>query len=149
MGMRLKYPNGILGLTLSSLGMATAIFLHAAPSTAQSQQPVSIPDAFDDAFFESSKTFFQNRTLWRQVDLIFGPGSLYRSSYPEIEIERDARRIEDLYRRLLNQQVSSDPVIRTPDLPNPYDTSLLQQPPSNFTNRFPGSELNFEIIPLR
>lgn len=149
MDMRLKYPNSILGLTLSSLAMATAIFLHAAPSSAQSRQPVSIPDAFDDAFFESSKTYYQNRTLWRQIDLILGQGLLYRSSFPEVEIERDARRTEDLYRRVLYQQVSSDPIIRTPDLPNPFDTSLLQQPPSNFTNRFPGSELNFERIPLR
>lgn len=149
MGMWLKYPNGILGLTLSSLGMATAIFLQAAPSTAQSRQPISIPDAFDEAFFESSKTFFQNRSIFRQIDLILGQGSLYRSSFPEVEIERDARRVEELYRRVLNQQMSSDPVIRTPDVPNPFDTSLLQQPPSNFTNRFPGSELNFETIPLR
>ncbi|HIK28487.1 MAG: hypothetical protein N3E45_00285 [Oscillatoriaceae bacterium SKW80] len=149
MGMRLKYPNGILGLTLSSLGIATAIFLQVAPSRAESQQFVSIPEAFEDAFFQSSKNFFQNRTIWRQIDLIFGPGSLYRSSYPEIEIERDAKRIENLYRRILKQQVSSAPVIRTPDLPNPYDTSILQQPPSNFTNQFPGIEFNFERNTLR
>lgn len=149
MGMRLKYANGILGLALSSLAMATAIFLPAAPSRAESQQFVSIPEAFEDAFFQSSKNFFQNRTIWRQINLIFGPGSLYRSSYPEIEIERDAKRIDNLYRRLLKQQISSAPVIRVPDLPNPYDTSLLQLPPSNFINRFPGLEFNFETIPMR
>ncbi|HHP7245030.1 MAG TPA: hypothetical protein ACFE0H_10135, partial [Elainellaceae cyanobacterium] len=42
---------------------------------------------------------------------------------------RDGREINEIYNELLDAQVSTTPLIRTPDLVNPYDTSLLSMPP--------------------
>ncbi len=84
----------------------------------------SIPDAFERQFFDKDRIFSQNRTLGRTSAWLF-------FSFPENEITQDGRGIYNLYREVLNQQVSNAPIIRTPDLPNPYDNSLLSLPPVN------------------
>lgn len=91
----------------------------------------SVAETFNRAFSRNDPTFFRNRSIKRQIDLIFGPGTLRRNSYPENEIRRDAELIDILYRDVLNQQVNSDPVIRTLDLPNPYNTTIRTSPRIN------------------
>lgn len=83
----------------------------------------SIPQQFNDAFYSNADTFFGNRSLGGQLSLIFGiPG------FPENQIRRDGRAVDRLYREVLEQQVASDPTLRTPDLPNPFSGSLLTTP---------------------
>ncbi|NEO72387.1 hypothetical protein [Moorena sp. SIO3H5] len=83
---------------------------------------VTLPEAFENAFFNDSGDFFENRSIKSQIDTIFGSG--WPPAFPELALERDAERVINLYRDVLEQQVSSGPVIRTLDLPNPYNTSL-------------------------
>jgi hypothetical protein len=149
MGVRFKNIAGVLGVSVSSLAVASAILTQAAPSSAEPRQPVPLREAFNDAFYENSGTFFVNRSIYNQINSILGQGSIIHSGFPEKQIERDVRAVHRLYEDALNQQVGSDPVIRTPDLPNPYDSSVMMMPPANFNNRPLGSELNFETIPLR
>jgi hypothetical protein len=116
-------------------------------------QPIrleTIPEAFERAFFEESGTFYHNRTIPRQISYIIGPGLPWGAGFPDLELERDAQRINRLYRELLELQVSSDPVIRTPDLVNPFDTSLrLLSGPRRFGTRLEGSEFIYETVPPR
>lgn len=126
------------------------------PRTLGIQDPAGIPgspniltieEAFERAFFDNDKPFFDNRSIPRQLDYLFG----LRNSFPENEINRDAKNVHELYREVLRQQVASDPVLRTPDLPNPYNTSLFQLPVFNPTNRInPVQGLEFyEPLPPR
>ncbi len=85
----------------------------------------SIPRRFERAFFQNSGDFYLNRTILRQVQFVFGLG------YPENEIQDDANIINGLYRELSNQQNSSDPILRSPDIRNPYDTSIQAVPNSS------------------
>lgn len=78
-------------------------------------------DRFEQTMFTSDPDFFQNRSFGRQFDWLLGT-----NGFPENEIQRDAKRANTLYHTGLEQQVSSDPVIRTRDLPNPYKTSILE-----------------------
>lgn len=112
----------------------------------QPEDNVTIPEAFERAFFKNDPQFFRNNSIERQVNVIFGPGSLFRNSFPENEISRDARLVHQLYEQVLNQQTSSDPVVRTPDLPNPYSTSILSSPrlDVNSSNNIKVNELIFE-----
>lgn len=96
----------------------------------------TIPEAFDRAFFNDSGIFYKNRSFPRQLDVILGTGLPGRAAFPELEIERDAKLVNLLYRDALEQQVSSDPVLRTPDLPTPYNSSLLFE---SGATRFDGS----------
>lgn len=83
-----------------------------------------IPDAINRAFFFDSGDIYRNASARRQTQFLLGIGTPARNAFPENEIRRDAERIERLYRDLLEQQISSDPLIRTPDLTNPFNTSL-------------------------
>lgn len=110
----------------------------------------TIPEAFDRALFNDSGNFYENSSIPRQIDLILGTGLPGRAAFPELEIERDGALVHLLYEEALYQQVSSDPVLRTPDLPNPYRTSVLQLPNSTrFQYQLEGAEFFFETVPYK
>ncbi|MGK7873553.1 MAG: hypothetical protein AB4426_09655 [Xenococcaceae cyanobacterium] len=88
----------------------------------------SIPDAMERAFFYESGTSLENYTIGSQLNLIFGWMTFPEGSYPENQITRDAGRFHTIYRDAMIQQGTSDPMIRTRDLRNPFDTSLRQNP---------------------
>ena len=146
MGIRFRSLTGVLVLVAAAIGFPFAVAAQPTSNT----EPVaneSLSEAFNRAFFKNDPEFFRNRSPRRQLDFIFGPGSLLRNSFPENEIRRDAEVVDILYRDALEQQVSSDPIIRTPDLPNPYKTSILDSPRSSVNSRVQGSELIFEASP--
>jgi hypothetical protein len=133
-----------MGVRKNLLALAAAVAsstLMAATVTAQ-ERPVfrprmSVPDAVDQAFYGSTGNNFQD--VRKPIESLVGvPG------FPENLIGRDSARINRVFRDLLTQQVSSDPIIRTPDLPNPYNASILTLPSINVSNRAAGSELVFE-----
>ncbi|MEM6502784.1 MAG: hypothetical protein AAF685_13210 [Cyanobacteria bacterium P01_C01_bin.89] len=82
--------------------------------------PPTILEATDEAFFNRDKDYASNRTLGRTLAWIFGLG------FPENEIVSDSRSMNELYVDLMRQQTTSDPTIRTQDLPNPYNTSIME-----------------------
>lgn len=126
---------------------ATSFHAAAIAQPASSIQPranETVAERFNQAFFSNAPDFFRNRSLGRQLNFLFGSASLSRNSFPENDIARDAAEVHNLYRTTLEQQVSSDPVIRTPDLPNPYDTSILSSPALNVNNGMQGNEIIFE-----
>ncbi len=104
-------------------------------------------ETIEKAFFKNDPNFYQNNSLKRQVDFLLGPGSLFRHSFPESEIARDAELVNQVYEDLLQKQVGSDPYIRTPDLPNPYNSSLLLSPKFRSSELESGTEFRFEEIP--
>lgn len=84
-----------------------------------------IPEVVDNTFFSHDEMFFNNRTIPRQVSWIFGLG------FPDNEIWKDGEAFHELYRELYEAQVSTTPRIRTPDLVNPFETSLTLTPASS------------------
>lgn len=95
---------------------------------AQSDRTITPSEAFVEAFFENSRDPAYNTTIGRQFNTIFGVTSFPQGSYPDNEIVRDAQKIHELHEEIMHQQVSSDPIIRTRDLPNPYNSSLGSNP---------------------
>lgn len=83
----------------------------------------TVPRAMNRAYYNQRGNYFDNRQIWKSFSLILGI-----PSYPEQAISRDGRAVNQLYRELLDQQVASDPVLRSPDLPNPYTGSVLTTP---------------------
>jgi hypothetical protein len=73
----------------------------------------------------------KNQSLMRQLSVYLGlsyPWPNGINGFPETLITDDARRLNDLHRDAMLEQTSSDRIIRTPDLINPYNTSILTQP---------------------
>lgn len=152
MGMRLKGLVSFFMMAATSTVFASA----AVAEEVVTVTPVIIEpteEAFERVFFTNSGNFYRDQSLNRQIDFFLGKGTLLRNSFPENEIARDARRTRILYNDAFKQQVSSGPLLRTPDLPTPYDTSLLVNPTlylnrSTVNGTVPVSgELLFEPLP--
>ncbi|WP_066376009.1 MULTISPECIES: hypothetical protein [unclassified Anabaena] len=138
MGIKFKSFSSLLVL------LTTGIVF---PAIANAETPIpnyeSTSDVFERAYFRYDRNFYDNTTPQRQLDSFLGSGSLLRNSFPENEIARDAQLVNTLYRDVLTQQAMNDPYLRTPDLPNPYDTSLLMSPRLNANKLKVGTEFRF------
>ena len=144
MSTGIKYAIGIL-VTFSSLcGVATLSqatpanssqdFPQVTPiaqtyvSQLDSPQTENIPDTINRAFFHHSPSGISEGYVWMQIRNIFGLTAFPAGSYPENQIRRTNRLINTLYHDLLEQQVQSDPTVRTNDLPSPYCSSIMTNP---------------------
>lgn len=83
----------------------------------------SIPDAFDSSFFGLRGRYGFRTSVFGEVIQRF-------LLYPDNAIVGDGNRVADLYREVMDVQTMSDPFIRTPDLENPFNRSLLTDPPT-------------------
>ncbi|ACC82845.1 hypothetical protein [Nostoc punctiforme] len=144
--MRIKFKTfgGLLVLLAAGIAFPSVAF-------AQTETPrtETTSDVFERAFFSHDRNFYENGSLKRQLDSLLGSGSSFGGSFPENEIARDAELVNTLYHDVLTQQVGNDPYIRTPDLPNPYDTSLIMSPRLNSNKLKVGTEFRFETLPPR
>lgn len=110
----------------------------------------TLDEAMNDAYFSHYKPLYEDQLLPRQLNYIFGfGGSLFEGAYPEIEITKDAKAVHEFYVEALRIQNNSGPVLRTRNLPNPYNTSVLQLQNSLIINPnpVPGVELYNEGLP--
>jgi hypothetical protein len=121
MGVRFKWLLGTL-----TFAAASAVFIGDAIAQEEEDTPrrvevVSVDQAFEDAFFDRTGTFFENRRPIRNLTWFLGP-------FPENDIASDAEDVHEVYENALAQQTQSDPYLRTADLSNPYNTSILLLP---------------------
>jgi hypothetical protein len=126
MGVRLNIVLGTMTLMASSAVMMNAAVAQderplQRTETTTSQEQLTIPQQFEDALYQRGGNFYQNRRPPRSFTWFLGP-------FPENDIAADGDDVHDLYVEVMTQQVFSDPIIRTADLANPFDTSLLLLP---------------------
>ncbi|BAW96371.1 hypothetical protein NIES970_12980 [[Synechococcus] sp. NIES-970] len=91
--------------------------------------PEHTNDVFTRALYYESRDTFESFRTGQVLNDSFGvsPFGIDGSGYPEHRAKRDIKKIDILYRDIMLQQVGSDPVIRTQDLPNPFNSSLLTE----------------------
>ena len=77
----------------------------------------TVSDAMSKAIFNQSGDIYRNAGIDRQFTLFSG------LSYPDKEYLSDAQSVGRIYNDVLRQRASEP--IRTADLPNPFDGSLL------------------------
>ncbi|ACK67534.1 S-layer domain protein [Rippkaea orientalis PCC 8801] len=103
---------------------------------------------FNRAFFNETLTFWDSTDLSGQVNGIFGvryaPGSFFDN-----QIANDGKTFQTVYRDALNQQTAG-PRILTPDLPNPFNTSIQSNPSYLRTTSPEPGEINIRMqqIPI-
>ncbi|NJK65816.1 MAG: hypothetical protein HC789_11060 [Microcoleus sp. CSU_2_2] len=126
MGQKLKSLSGVLAIAIAS-----ATLTSTKPAQAEPIRLHPVADSFNRQFFEASGDYFHNSSLQGYLGDYLGIGSPSGVlGFPEKEIERDASRIEGLYRKIMQRQVSSDPLLRVPDAINPFDSSVMALPPA-------------------
>lgn len=144
MGVRFRVLWGVLAaIAASTLLPSTAMAQRANTNDDELDELQTVQEAFEDKFFGASGSFFRNRGVVGSVTWLLGP-------FPENNITSDASGVHRLYVSALQQQTQSDPTIRTADLNNPFDTSLLLLPPaqpvrptpalSGFQTQFPSTQ---------
>ena len=144
MNLRIKSLCGLIAALTTSIILSNSVV-----GQTQTDNYETPNDVIERAFFTNDPDFYQNNSLKRNVDFLLGPGSLFRNSFPESEIARDAELVNKVYQDILEQQVGNDPYIRTPDLPNPYNSSLLLSPKFRRSELETGTEFRFEDNPSR
>ena len=142
MNLKIASLSGLIVALTTSTVLSSSVVAQTPTSNYETPDRV-----IERAFFENDPNFYKNNSFKRQVDFLLGPGSLFRNSFPESEIARDAELVNKVYQDLLQQQVGRDPYIRTPDLPNPYNSSLLSSPKFRNSELKTGTEFRFEEIP--
>jgi hypothetical protein len=80
-----------------------------------------ILNEYDSAYFSHGRTYYFNRTLPGQLKYLLGP-------FPDVEVYKDGKDINKLYRETLYRQMNSGPILRTIDLPTPFPFSLRTLP---------------------
>ncbi|MEB3275105.1 MAG: hypothetical protein ACO4CG_02960 [Prochlorothrix sp.] len=147
---------GVLGTTLA----ATVASLSFGTIAARAEhEETEIPmvygtpaDVIEQEFFHDGKDGFENMTYKEQWRSIAGTGHhrlRERGNFPEIAIERDLQRVNAVWEDAMAQQAESDPIIRVPDLANPYNTSLMMLPVAPVGSRVMGTEFVYERVPGR
>ncbi|WRH66410.1 MAG: hypothetical protein RSE13_23000 [Planktothrix sp. GU0601_MAG3] len=87
-------------------------------------------EEFMRAASRTSGDVFKNKSLLGQMSTYLGvsfPWPNGINGFPETLMTNDARLVNQVYRDGMLRQTSSDPIIRTADLINPYNTSILNQ----------------------
>ena len=126
MSQKLKSLSGALILAVASASLASI-----KPAQAETARFSPVGDDFNRQFFEASGDFYHNVSLQGYMGDYLGIGSPSGVvAFPEKEIERDASRVNGIYRRVMQRQVSSDPILRVPDAVNPFDSSVMALPPA-------------------
>jgi len=124
MGQKLKSLSGMLIIAVASATLASV-----KPAQAETVRLHPIADDFNRQFFEASGDFYYNVSLQGYFGDYLGIGSPSGVvAFPDKEIERDASRLDGLYRKIMQRQVSSDPILRSPDATNPFDSSVMAMP---------------------
>lgn len=130
MSKRFKYLSyailGAIASTVFASGVKAEPMFNDYPT---SYQPFA--EEFMRAASRTSGDVFRNQSLLGQMSTYLGisfPWPNGINGFPETLLTNDARLVNKLYREAMLRQVSSDPIIRTPDMINPYNTSILTQP---------------------
>lgn len=118
MGLNLR--GWISVLTFVAASSHASVVVAQEPETSQLSVTKTLPELYDQFFRGKAGSYFKSRSLGDQLNLILG-----FEGFPENRLRRDFKKLGQFHKNALEQQSMSDPIIRTPDLANPFDESLL------------------------
>ena len=90
---------------------------------AKAEKPLPLADAFLEAHFEHTGDSFDNATIWGQLNNILGI-----KKFPDRQIAADSKLVNILFEDAMKAQSEVGSPVKTRDLPNPYTTSVFENP---------------------
>ncbi|PSF32662.1 hypothetical protein C7H19_21285 [Aphanothece hegewaldii CCALA 016] len=81
---------------------------------------------FNRAFYHNTGRFYEITNISGQANNIFGART-FPGSFLDNQIAKDAKLVETLFYFFLHEEMRK-PTIKTKDLPNPYDSSIQEDP---------------------
>ncbi len=106
------------------LVIATIASVFAAPAMAEKDQsPMSLNEAFKAAYFKHAGNAYEKMGFFGQLDSLLG-----LTWFADRQIMLDGKSVDSVYQQAIEQQASAGMPMMTRDLPNPYTTSLIENP---------------------
>lgn len=119
----------VLGLILTSTLVVNEVKAEEIkPNNVKAVDPLGVNELIDRSFFSNSGSFAEQVSIEGQLNLIFGFENFPEGSYPENNIVRDSILLNAVVKDYFKQLEQREPTIRTRDLPNPFTSSLQQNP---------------------
>ncbi|WP_404785978.1 hypothetical protein [Altericista sp. CCNU0014] len=105
-------------------GLVTVGAFSCVPAIAQ--EAVVSPTLSQPSAFEAVDRAAKADTFWTETTLLNDAKDSFFIEANEARIQKRARRFEGIYLDLMKQQTESSPIVRTQDISNTFDTSLLE-----------------------
>ncbi len=91
-------------------------------SQAKAEEPaISVAEAFENAYFENAGNSYQKSSFIGQLNTIFG-----FQGFPDRQISADGKAVDTIYNNAIENQSQVGSPLKTRDLNNPYNTSLIE-----------------------
>ena len=114
---------------LSSILLITATS-SLLPSLVKAEEPaLSVAEAFENAYFKHTGNNYQNSSFIGQLNTIFG-----FKGFPDRQISADGKAVDTIYNNVMENQSQVGSPLKTRDLNNPYDTSLIEMKNSGYND---------------
>ncbi|BAQ62097.1 hypothetical protein GM3708_2503 [Geminocystis sp. NIES-3708] len=94
----------------------------------ESNTPINMNQLVNQAFSEHSGNFFEQASIGGQLNTIFGWRNFPQGSFPENNITRDGLLLNAILSDYFKQLQEKEPTIRTRDIPNPFNSSVGEDP---------------------
>ncbi|MCS6942853.1 MAG: hypothetical protein NZ901_10600 [Geminocystis sp.] len=102
---------------------------YPSPPEESTTNPLSVDQLITKLYNHHSGDFFEQSSIEGQLNNIFGVGAFPEfRGFPEKNTVSDGRLLSVVVRDYFKQLQDNGPIIRTPDLANPFNTSLLENP---------------------
>lgn len=118
MGVSFKHWSGVLTLAALMASGNVAVFAQESASQDEPLNRPTVSETLDQA--NGFDSYWEDESIGGDANFLFSAES------PERVILNSSDRIEAVYKDLLKQQDEDSPILRTRDLANPYETSLLE-----------------------
>lgn len=131
-----KFTRWITILGLTSISIITIANSHklmaqTPPVSLDIITPVSVvglSELMTEAYNQNTGTVFEQSTIDGQLNFLFGWRTFLQGSYSENNINRDSELMNVIQKDYFKQLTQNEPNIRTRDIPNPFESSIQQNP---------------------
>jgi hypothetical protein len=138
--MMKNFSRWVTILGLSALSTITIANTHSNPVIAQETLPpvavdvirpgstLGLDELMNKAYNNNTGSIFEQSSLSGQLNTLFGWRTFLQGSFHENSINRDGVLINAIQEDFFRQLTRSEPTIRTRDIPNPFNSSVQQNP---------------------
>lgn len=90
--------------------------------------PINLNELMNQAFWQNTGSFFGQAAIPGQLNFLFGWKDFPEGSFSDNSLIRDTLLINTIRADYFKQLAEREPTIRTKDIPNPFNTSVQQNP---------------------
>lgn len=90
--------------------------------------PINLNELMNQAFWQNTGNFFEQAAIPGQLNFLFGWKDFPEGSFSDNDVTKDSLLINTIMKDYFKQLTEREPTIRTKDIPNPFDTSIQQNP---------------------